>query len=60
MREIKYPLAQIVGRNAGRNSPAYLMALAVEQWAVKNGYRGYKRKMKRTRKDRMAQQSIKF
>lgn len=54
MRIYKYPLAQRIGKN----SPHYAMALALEQWAVAHGYKGYVPHKKRTKKEIEMQQKI--
>lgn len=59
MRVYKYPTAQKVSRMCGKDSEVYAMTLALEQWAMAHGYKGYSRHNKRTKKQRELQQSIK-
>ena len=57
-RPVKYPLSQEVGILCGRNSEAYRRAYALEQWAVRHGYKGHKKHIVPTKHDRSKQQSL--
>lgn len=48
----------MVGKVCGKKSPHYAMALALEQWAVAHGYKGYSKHNKRTKAQRELQQTI--
>lgn len=59
-RPLKYPTSSIVGRACGRDSHAYRLVYALEQWAARHGYEGHRAHMVPTKRDKIKQQKIKF
>lgn len=60
VRPVKYPLSQAVGNLCGRNSEAYRRVYALEQWALRHGYEGYRPHIVPTKADRKRQQKLQF
>lgn len=59
-RPLKYPTSSIVGRACGRDSHAYRLVYALEQWAARHGYDGHHAHTVPTKRDKIQQQKIKF
>lgn len=57
-RPLKYPASSIVGRAFGRDSHAYRMVYALEQWAARHGYEGHRHHIVPTKADRKRQQKL--
>lgn len=54
-RPLKYPASSIVGSACGRNSHAYRLVYALEQWAARHGYSGHSEHIVPTKADRRKQ-----
>lgn len=59
-RPLKFPASSIVGRACGRDSHAYRLVYALEQWAARHGYEGHHAHTVPTKRDKIKQQTIKF
>lgn len=59
-RPLKYPASSIVGSACCRDSHAYRLVYALEQWAARHGYEGHRAHMVPTKRDKIKQQKIKF
>lgn len=59
-RPLKFPASSIVGSACGRDSHAYRLVYALEQWAARHGYEGHRPHIVPTKADRKRQQAIKF
>ncbi len=57
-RQLKYPASSIVGRTCGRDSHAYRLVYALEQWAARHGYEGHRPHIVPTKADRKMQQKL--
>lgn len=57
-RPLKYPASSIVGRTCGRDSHAYRLVYALEQWAARHGYEGHRPHIVPTKADRKRQQKL--
>ncbi len=57
-RHLKYPASSIVGRTCGRDSHAYRLVYALEQWAARHGYEGHRPHIVPTKADRKMQQKL--
>lgn len=57
-RHLKYPASSIVGRTCGRDSHAYRLVYALEQWAARHGYEGHRPHIVPTKSDRKMQQKM--
>lgn len=57
-RPLKYPTSSIVGRACGRDSHAYRLVYALEQWAARHGYEGHRPHIVPTKADRKRQQKL--
>lgn len=60
MRRIKYPISQAARIATGGKTPVYAMVLALEEWAVAHGYKGYRRILRRTKAQKALQTRIIF
>ena len=59
-RPLKYHASSIVGAQCGRDSHAYRLVYALEQWAARHGYDGHHAHMVPTKRDKIKQQKIRF
>lgn len=57
-RPLKFPASSIVGRACGRDSHAYRLVYALEQWAARHGYEGHRPHIVPTKADRKRQQKL--
>ena len=57
-RPLKYPASSIVGAQCGRDSHAYRLVYALEQWAARHGYEGHRAHVVPRKTDRQKQQSL--
>ena len=49
---LKFPASSIVGAQCGRGSHAYRVVYALEQWAARHGYEGYRSHVVPTKADK--------
>lgn len=59
-RHLKFPASSIVCSACGRDSHAYRLVYALEQWAARHGYEGHRSHTVPTKRDKIKQQKIKF
>ena len=57
-RALKYPTSSIVGARCGRDSHAYRLVYALEQWAARHGYEGHRPHIVPKKTDRQRQQEL--
>lgn len=60
VRTFKYPLSVEVAGKIGRSNGVYAKVYALETWAVRHGYKGYRKHNKRTNAQKALQQRIRF
>ncbi len=57
-RPLKFPASSLVGHACGRDSHAYRLVYALEQWAARHGYEGHRPHIVPTKADRKRQQKL--
>jgi len=59
-RPLKFPVSAIIGERCGHESLAYRLTYALEQWAMKHGYKGHSPHNVRKKSDMTKQTRLKL